>query len=89
MGVRLPDSPKCGLCFESGVISQTYKLAGRGQFKCQTCGRLTSALGLDSRELLWKEQPETWRTMMVERLKDKDTKTRAKLMKEVDKVKIK
>lgn len=33
----MANSPKCPLCKDNGLDSQTYKVAGRPEFKCATC----------------------------------------------------
>lgn len=82
----MPDSPKCPLCFESGILSQTYKVAGKGKFMCAICKNFVPLLGLDPKELLWKERPSEWKDMMNKRIELKDKKVRTKLFEQLEKV---
>lgn len=83
---KMPDSPKCPSCFDKGVISQTYKVAGKAQFKCQRCGFMVQRSGLDERELQWKENFKNWVGMIEERLKDKPEKMQSDIRKQLKEI---
>lgn len=55
----MADSPKCRECRDKGVEAQTYKVAGKGAFKCHECGGIFSRDYFNEQEFLWKEK-QVW-----------------------------
>ena len=48
------DSPKCLSCIEEGKIGQTYKIAGKAAFKCQSCGQITERESYAPEDFSWR-----------------------------------
>lgn len=68
------DSPKCLECFKKGFIGQTFKIAGRGLYKCHDCGKLYHQAEFQPIEFVWKSDPETWNEWVTSqgiKIKDK------------------
>ena len=51
----MADSPRCLSCIEKGKVGQTYKLAGRPEFKCSDCKTVYAKSKFDEMAFLWKE----------------------------------
>lgn len=56
----MPDSPKCLDCLEKGILGQTYKMAGKPMFQCQSCGEIYHRDEFDPEAFLWKDDQAKW-----------------------------
>lgn len=51
------DSPKCPECLKDGELQQTYKVAGRAEFKCGTCKKTFTADLFSPMDYNWQTDP--------------------------------
>ena len=57
------DSPRCIPCIENGRIGQTYRVAGKQMFKCQSCGKVTERAAYKDEDFLWRTRHDWARTL--------------------------
>lgn len=57
----MPDSPKCPECLKNGLISQTYKVAGKPYFKCHKDGKIYLKAIFTEEDYLWRENVQSWK----------------------------
>ena len=63
------DSPKHIKCMNEGKLGQTYRIAGRNEFKCNSCGTIMDAKSFDPIEFKWRDDVETWASWMKQKVK--------------------
>ena len=56
----MADSPKCPACLEIGIMAQTYRVAGKGAFKCHECNKAFSIDQFKPIDFTWKTAPEDY-----------------------------
>lgn len=57
----MSDSPRCLKCFDTGKNGQTYKMSGRGLFKCHDCGDIYHHASFEPIEFKWRTDPDEWK----------------------------
>ncbi len=60
----MPNSPKCPLCLAKGRIAQTYKVSGRGFYRCGVCQSAIPSDMFDTEDFLWLDDSKTWKENM-------------------------
>ena len=78
------DSPKCPLCLETGVIAQTYKIAGKSRFKCQRCGSIFSGEVFEPVDFKWKTEPDNWQNVYEAKVKSYEDQIRKNVEKAIE-----
>lgn len=58
------DSPKCPKCLSRGSAEQTYRVMGKGVFKCLSCKETFPTGAFSEIELKWRENPSEWFTFI-------------------------
>ncbi len=61
----MPDSPKCIKCLKAGKIGQTYKIAGRGLYRCHDCKYMYHTAEFEPIEFAWKDDERSWKSWAI------------------------
>lgn len=80
------DSPKCHNCLNAGILSQTYKLAGRASYKCQVCKSVIAHSEFKAEEFTWKDDFAKWKGFMETRIKEKSKSLKDLILKDMNKL---
>jgi len=48
-------------------LSHTYKVSGRGLFRCGTCKEITPKDDFDQADMKWRSEPSVWKEHMIGR----------------------
>lgn len=54
------DSPFCHLCLRNGLLSNTYKVIRRPEFKCGTCKKRSLIGEYEEIAFKWRTDKEAW-----------------------------
>lgn len=52
----MPNSPKCPECKLKDIDAQTYRVAGRREFKCSKCHKIFTMDFFKENDFLWKDK---------------------------------
>lgn len=79
------DSPRCFNCISAGLTGQTYRIAGKPNFKCATCKQITNISQYQPLDFQWKTKPEKWADSFRDKLEAQNNKVGLKNLKEIEK----
>lgn len=57
----MPDSPKCLNCLKAGQNGQTYKVAGKDEYKCSSCKHTYIGRDFEPEAFTWRDDQERWK----------------------------
>ena len=76
------DSPRCIKCIEAGLIGQTYKMACKQLYKCQSCSTVYErAMFLES-DFNWRSSND-WAKGLSDKMKQQNNKVGQKRLGEM------